>query len=122
MKIFVYGTLTDMQAFGRCAGTPVKGAVEPATLRGYTRVYLRGARYPTLRRTPGKHVEGMVVRITADMFLRLCNYESLRYRVAHVRLLGETGPHRARVFIGDAPTRLEWVPDAKIMTLRSRMF
>jgi gamma-glutamylcyclotransferase (GGCT)/AIG2-like uncharacterized protein YtfP len=122
MKIFVYGTLTDMQAFGRCAGSPVRGAVEPAKLPGYARVYLRGARYPTLRRAPGKHVEGVVVRITADMFLRLCNYESVRYRVAYMRLLGESGPHRARVFIGDAPTRLEWVPDEKIMTLRSRTF
>jgi gamma-glutamylcyclotransferase (GGCT)/AIG2-like uncharacterized protein YtfP len=122
MKIFVYGTLTDMAAFGRCAGTPVKRAPAQAVLHNYSRVILRGARYPTLRRTPGKHVEGMVVRITADMFLRLCNYESVRYRVAHVRLQSETGPHRARVFIGDAPTKMAWVPDAKIMTLRSRTF
>lgn len=122
MKIFVYGTLTDMAAFGRCAGAPVKGAVEPAKLHGYARVYLRGARYPTLRRAPGRHVEGVMVRITADMLLRLCNYESVRYRVAHVRLQSESGQHRARVFIGDAPTRLEWMPDKKIMTLRSRTF
>jgi gamma-glutamylcyclotransferase (GGCT)/AIG2-like uncharacterized protein YtfP len=122
MKIFVYGTLTDMDAFGRCADAPVKRAPEPAKLHGYSRVFLRGARYPTLRRTPGKHVEGMVVRITADMFVRLCNYESVRYRVAHLRLHGTSGPHRARVFIGDAPTKLAWVPDEKIMTLRSRTF
>jgi gamma-glutamylcyclotransferase (GGCT)/AIG2-like uncharacterized protein YtfP len=122
MKIFVYGTLTDMDAFGRCAGQPVKAKPEPAKLQGYSRVYLRGARYPTLRRTPGKHVEGVVVRITADMFVRLCNYESVRYRVAHVNLLGEPRRHRARVFIGDAPTKQAWVPDAKIMTLRSRTF
>jgi gamma-glutamylcyclotransferase (GGCT)/AIG2-like uncharacterized protein YtfP len=122
MKIFVYGTLTDMDAFGRCAGAPVKGAAEPATLPGFTRVFLRHARYPTLRRAPGKQVEGMVVRISADMFVRLCNYESVRYRVAHVRLTSKSGPHRARVFIGDAPTKQEWVPDEKIMTLRSRTF
>jgi gamma-glutamylcyclotransferase (GGCT)/AIG2-like uncharacterized protein YtfP len=122
MKIFVYGTLTDMQAFGRCAGAPVKGTVEPAKLHGYARVFLRGARYPTLRRAPGRHVEGVVVRITADMFLRLCNYESARYRVAHLRLHSESGPHRARVFIGDAPTKMEWVPNEKIMRLRSRTF
>jgi len=122
MKIFVYGTLTDMAAFGRCAGTPVKLQPEPAKLHGYSRVFLRGASYPTLRRTPGKHVEGMVVRITADMFVRLCNYESVRYRVAHLRLHGVSGPHRARVFIGDAPTKLAWVADEKIMTLRSRTF
>ena len=122
MKIFVYGTLTDMAAFGRCAGTPVKTRPEPAWLRGFSRVYLRGARYPTLRRAPGRHVEGVVVRINADMFVRLCQYESVRYRVAHMRLHGQTGPHRARVFIGDAPTTIAWVPDEKIMTLRSRTF
>jgi gamma-glutamylcyclotransferase (GGCT)/AIG2-like uncharacterized protein YtfP len=122
MKIFVYGTLTDMAAFGRCAGRPVTGQPEPAKLHGFTRVYLRHARYPTLRRAPGRHVEGVVVRVTAEMFLRLCNYESVRYRVVHMRLHGTSGPHRARVFIGDAPTKLAWVPDEKIMTLRSRTF
>jgi gamma-glutamylcyclotransferase (GGCT)/AIG2-like uncharacterized protein YtfP len=122
MKIFVYGTLTDMDAFGRCAGRPVTAAVEPARLHGYARVLLRHARYPTLRRAPGQHVEGLVVRITADMFVRLCNYESVRYRVEHVHLHGETRRHRARVFIGDAPTKMAWVPDDRIMTLRSRTF
>jgi gamma-glutamylcyclotransferase (GGCT)/AIG2-like uncharacterized protein YtfP len=122
MKIFVYGTLTDMAAFGRCAGKPVKQPLEPAKLHGFIRVFLRGARYPTLRRAPGKHVEGVVVRVTAEMFVRLCNYESVRYRVEHVQLHGESGRHRARVFIGDAPTKLAWVPDEKIMTLRSRTF
>jgi gamma-glutamylcyclotransferase (GGCT)/AIG2-like uncharacterized protein YtfP len=122
MKIFVYGTLTDMAAFGRCAGAPVKARPEPAKLHNYARVYLRGARYPTLRRAPGAQVEGGVVRITADMLRHLCNYESVRYRVAHMRLQSESGPHRARVFIGDAPTKLAWVPDEKIMRLRSRSF
>jgi gamma-glutamylcyclotransferase (GGCT)/AIG2-like uncharacterized protein YtfP len=122
MKIFVYGTLTDMGEIGRCAGKPVKQPLESAKLLGFSRVFLRGARYPTLRRTPGKHVEGVVVRVSAEMFVRLCNYESVRYRVMHVQLHGETSRHRARVFIGDAPTKLAWVPDEKIMTLRSRTF
>jgi gamma-glutamylcyclotransferase (GGCT)/AIG2-like uncharacterized protein YtfP len=122
MKIFVYGTLIDLAAFGRCAGRPVTGSAEPAVLHGFTRVKLRLASYPTLRRAPGQKVEGLVVRVTADMFLRLCNYESVRYRVMHVRLASKNGPHRARVFIGDAPTKLAWVPDEKIMTLRSRTF
>jgi gamma-glutamylcyclotransferase (GGCT)/AIG2-like uncharacterized protein YtfP len=121
MKIFVYGTLTDLPAFGRCAGRPVKHA-QPAVLHGFSRVLLRHARYPTLRRAPGHHVEGVVVRISADMLVRLCNYESVRYRLAQVRLHSHTGPHRARVFIGDAPTKIAWVPDEKIMTLRSRTF
>jgi gamma-glutamylcyclotransferase (GGCT)/AIG2-like uncharacterized protein YtfP len=122
MKIFVYGTLIDLAAFGRCAGRPVKRGAEPAVLHGFTRVKLRQASYPTLRRAPGCQVEGLVVRVTADMLLRLCNYESVRYRVVHVRLVSQSGPHRARVFIGDAPTKVAWVPDEKIMTLRSRTF
>ena len=75
MKIFVYGTLIDMAALGRCAGRPVKSHPEHAVLHGFTRVVLRGARYPTLRRAPGKHVAGVIVRINADMLVRLTNYE-----------------------------------------------
>jgi gamma-glutamylcyclotransferase (GGCT)/AIG2-like uncharacterized protein YtfP len=122
MKLFVYGTLIDKAALGRCAGKPVKAHPEPAVLHGFRRVYLRGARYPTLRRAPGHHVKGVILRVTADMLVRLCNYESVRYRLAHVRLESHSGPHRARVFIGDACTRVAWMADEKIMTLRSRSF
>jgi gamma-glutamylcyclotransferase (GGCT)/AIG2-like uncharacterized protein YtfP len=122
MKLFVYGTLADPASLGRCAGRPVRAAPLPARLHGFRRVLLRGARYPTLRRAPGAHVPGVIIRVNADMLARLQNYESMRYRAVLVRLHSETGPHRARVFIGDAPTRVEWVPDAKIMTLRSRSF
>ncbi len=122
MKIFVYGTLTDKDAFGRCAGKPVKHAPQPARLYGFTRVLLRGARYPTLRRAPGAQVPGVMIRVNADMLVRLCNYESVRYRLIHVRLHSETGPHLARVFIGDAPTQVAWAPNKRLMTLRSRSF
>ncbi|MGE4480762.1 gamma-glutamylcyclotransferase family protein [Acidocella sp.] len=122
MKIFVYGTLTDQEAFGRCAGRPVRHAPQPARLHGFTRVLLRGARYPTLRRAPGNHVPGMVIRVNADMLVRLRNYESVRYRLVHVTLQGQTGLERARVFVGDAPTRILWSPDERLMTLRSRSF
>ncbi len=122
MKIFVYGTLIDKASLGRCAGKPVTTHMEHAVLHGFTRVYLRGARYPTLKRAPGQHVAGAMLRVNADMLVRLGNYESVRYRLAHVRLMAKSGPHRARVFIGDAATKVAWVPDEKIMTLRSRSF
>lgn len=122
MKLFLYGTLADPAALGRCAGKPVKTIPLPARLHGFRRVLLRGARYPTLRRAPGAHVPGVIIRVTADMLVRLQNYESVRYRQIHVRLHSETGPHRARCFFGDAPTAVAWVPDEKIMTLRSRSF
>jgi gamma-glutamylcyclotransferase (GGCT)/AIG2-like uncharacterized protein YtfP len=122
MKIFVYGTLTDKDAFGRCAGKPVVYAPVPAKLHGYARVKLRGARYPTLRRAPGSQVSGVVMRVNADMLVRLRNYESVRYRLVHVRLHSETGPQRAKVFVGDAATGIAWAPDATLMTLRSRSF
>jgi len=122
MKLFLYGTLADPAALGRCAGKPVRATPMPAYLHGYRRVLLRGARYPTLRRAPGKSVSGVMLRVNADMLVRLQNYESVRYRQINVRLQTPSGPHRARCFFGDAPTLVEWTPDEKIMTLRSRSF
>jgi hypothetical protein len=122
MKLFLYGTLADPVALGYCAGRPVKTAPLPASLPGFRRVLLRGARYPTLRRAPGGQVPGVVVRVTADMLMRLQNYESVRYRQVHVLLRTSAGPARARCFVGDAATSVDWVPDERIMTLRSRAF
>jgi hypothetical protein len=85
---------------------------------------LRGARYPTLRRARGHEVQGVILRVNADMLVRLQNYESGRYQPVRVRLLTQRGPQRALCFIGDAPTRKDWhhPADNKIMTLRSRSF
>ncbi|HQT47670.1 MAG TPA: gamma-glutamylcyclotransferase [Acidocella sp.] len=122
MKLFLYGTLADPAALGRCAGRPVRAEPLPALLAGYRRVLLRGARYPTLRRAPGSEVHGVILRVNADMLVRLINYESTRYRVVQVRLATPRGAVRARCFYGDAPTRVAWAPDEKLMTLRSRSF
>jgi gamma-glutamylcyclotransferase (GGCT)/AIG2-like uncharacterized protein YtfP len=122
MKLFVYGTLANTEALGRCAGRPVKVTALPARLEGFRRVFLRGARYPTLRRAPGAQVHGVIIQVNADMLVRLQAYESVRYRQILVRLQSATGPHRARCFFGDAATLVTWVPDEKIMTLRSRSF
>ncbi len=122
MRIFLYGTLADPVGLGRCAGKPVKGAPLPAVLPGYRRVLLRGARFPTLRRSPGHRVDGVLMRVNADMLVRLQNYESGRYRQVHVRLQTPHGPARARCFFGDAPTKVAWVPDPKLMALRSRSY
>jgi hypothetical protein len=70
LKLFLYGTLADPAALGRCAGRPVSTQPLPALLAGCRRVLLRGA----------------------------------------------------RCFYGDAPTRVAWAPDEKLMTLRSRSF
>lgn len=122
MKLFVYGTLADPEALGRCAGRPLKTMPLPAELHGFRRVRLRGARYPTLRRAPGALVQGVIIQVSADMLVRLQAYELVRYQQVHVRLHSATGPHRARCFVGDAATHIDWVPDEKIMTLRSRSF
>jgi gamma-glutamylcyclotransferase (GGCT)/AIG2-like uncharacterized protein YtfP len=122
MKLFLYGTLADPAALGRCAGRPVRHPPLPARLSGYRRVLLRGARYPTLRRAPDGEVHGVVVRVNADMFWRLKKYESARYRTIRVQLQTPAGPDRALCFYGDAPTLVGWTPDAKIMALRSRSF
>jgi len=122
MNLFLYGTLADPAALARCAGKPVRATPLPARLPGFTRVLLRGARYPTLRRAPGKQVPGIIMRVNADMLVRLQNYESARYHRIRVRLHTPNGPQRALCFYGDAPTRIAWVPDTKVMTLRSRSF
>jgi gamma-glutamylcyclotransferase (GGCT)/AIG2-like uncharacterized protein YtfP len=122
MKLFLYGTLADPAGMGRCAGKPARGVPLPATLPGYRRVLLRGARYPTLRRSPGHAVSGVILRVNADMLVRLQNYESVRYRQVLVRLHTAQGFVRARCFLGDAPTRIAWEPDEKLMVLRSRSF
>jgi gamma-glutamylcyclotransferase (GGCT)/AIG2-like uncharacterized protein YtfP len=122
VKIFLYGTLADPDALGRCAGRKPAAAPIPAILPGFRRVLLRGARYPTLRRSGAHVVNGVIMRVNADMLVRLQNYESTRYRQIHVRLHTPHGPARARCFYGDAPTRVAWVPDEKLMTLRSRSF
>jgi gamma-glutamylcyclotransferase (GGCT)/AIG2-like uncharacterized protein YtfP len=122
MRLFLYGTLADPAGLGRCAGKPVKGTPLPATLPGYRRVLLRGARFPTLRRSPGDAVAGVVMRVNADMMVRLQNYEAGRYRQILVRLRTPAGPVRARCFFGDAPTKVAWIPDEKLMILRSRSY
>ncbi len=122
MRLFVYGTLADPAALGHCAGRPLHGAMQPAFLHGFKRVLLRGARYPTLRRAPDSVVPGVIVRVTADMLVRLQNYELDRYRQLHVRLATASGPARARCFCGDAATSVEWTPDPRLVTLRSRSF
>jgi gamma-glutamylcyclotransferase (GGCT)/AIG2-like uncharacterized protein YtfP len=122
MKLFLYGTLADPAALGRCAGRPPRHAPVPAVLKNYRRVLLRGARFPTLRRAPGHAVHGVIMRVSADMLVRLQNYESTRYRQTFVRLHTPHGPARAKCFFGDAATKVAWVPDAKLMTLRSRSY
>ncbi len=124
MKIFLYGTLIDPAGFGFCAGRPSRAEPMAAVLLHYRRVLLRGARYPTLRRARGHKVQGVLMRVNADMLVRLQNYESDRYRPIRVRLLTPSGPMRAICFMGDAATLRDWRSPAgnKIMTLRSRSF
>ncbi len=122
MRLFLYGTLADPDALSRCAGRPARLAPMPARLPGFERVKLRFARYPTLRRARAAQVQGVIMRVTADMLLRLQNYESTRYRRIHVRLHTPAGAVRAMCFYGDAPTRVPWHQDAKQMRLRSRSF
>jgi gamma-glutamylcyclotransferase (GGCT)/AIG2-like uncharacterized protein YtfP len=124
MKLFLYGTLTDPAGFGFCAGRPLRAAPVPAVLPHYRRVLLRGARYPTLRRARGHSVQGVIMRVNADMLVRLQAYESARYRRVRLSLHTARGRERAICFMGDAATTKPWQhpADNKIMTLRSRSF
>ena len=120
----MYGTLVDPAGFGFCAGRPVAAAPERAELAGFARVFLRGAKYPTLRRAPRESVRGVVMRVNAYMLARLQNYESVRYRRVKVRVRTARGAVPAVCFFGDSATRVQWrePADDKMMVLRSRSF
>ncbi len=122
MRLFLYGTLAEATALARCGGRPLRAAPQPARLPGFARVRLRGTRYPTLRRSPGAAVDGVVARVTAEMMRRLVAYESARYRRIRVRVGTARGVAVACCFYGDAPTRVGWHLRPHQVTLRPRSF
>ncbi len=124
MRLFFYGTLTDSTALGPCAGKPLKVVPQAATLEEHSRVQLRLAPYPTLRRARGAVVDGVVIEVDAAMLAHLKAYESVRYRLILVRVVIGKRRCMAHCFIGDAASRVPWRPEHydKSMTLRSKAF
>ena len=124
MRLFLYGTLVDPVALGPCAGTPLRQKPCPATLRGFTRVQLRHAPYPTLRRARGAVIGGVVIEVDAAMLAHIKAYESVRYRLILIRVAIGNRSVMARCFIGDAASRVPWTTGDydKSMLVRSKAF
>jgi gamma-glutamylcyclotransferase (GGCT)/AIG2-like uncharacterized protein YtfP len=122
LRLFLYGTLAALDALAHCGGQPLRSHPVPATLSGYRRVRLRGTRYPTLRRAPGRAIHGVVALVTAEELRRLTAYEAGRYRRIAVQVDTAHGRLRAACFFGDAPTLADWRPIDGMVAMRSRHF
>lgn len=86
--LFFYGTLMDPDVLGLVVGRPVADcALEPAILRGWRRVGVRGASYPMLVPAPGGKVEGRLWRGASSADLeRLDAYEGPAWRLVLVEV------------------------------------
>ena len=97
MRLFVYGTL-----LGRLRGA------EAARLDGWSRVGLRGTRYPTLRRCFRAVVAGEIATVGAAELRRLMAYEGPRYRLARVAVATAHGNTGAFAWISAERARRPW--------------
>lgn len=80
MRYFFYGTLMDADVLRAVVGT--EATMEPATLRGWRRVGVRGEAYPIIVRDVASRVDGVLVRgLDARAASRLMSYEGPEYTV-----------------------------------------
>lgn len=105
MRLFLYGTLLAPGILARFAGRPLSAA--PVELPGWRRVYLRGTRYPTLRRARGC-TKGALVQVDPGTLRRLIVYEGARYRLVPVRARCGGRAVRAHAWIAAAGTGRDW--------------
>lgn len=78
MRYFFYGTLMDIDVLRAVIGTDV--AMEPAVLRGWRRVGVRGEDYPIIIRDMSSRVDGVLVRgLDERAAARLASYEGAEY-------------------------------------------
>jgi gamma-glutamylcyclotransferase (GGCT)/AIG2-like uncharacterized protein YtfP len=113
LRFFFYGTLIEPEILHAV----LRRAVHPArrrnaVLRGYHRVYRKGASYPVLIADAASDVEGIVVSAltTPDVAL-LTAYEGPEYEIRElsVRLSGD-GFIQAKVFLPRAACEASRVP------------
>jgi gamma-glutamylcyclotransferase (GGCT)/AIG2-like uncharacterized protein YtfP len=109
MRLFLYGTLLDATTLARRSGDPSLPARRtPATLRGWQRVTLAHARWPTLRRDRAGVVTGALVDVTAAAARRLAAYEGDTYRLLPVVVTTAAGKTAARIWIAPGGTCRPW--------------
>lgn len=109
MRLFLYGTLLDADTLSQRSGDPnLPARCVPATLRGWRRVALPQARWPTLRRDRDGMVAGAVVDVTSAAARRLAAYEGDTYRLLPVVVTTANGKTAARTWIAPGGTRRPW--------------
>lgn len=113
MDFFFYGTLLDPDIRRLVLGPGGdKLRLEPAWLRGFERLGIRGASIPVVLPQRGASVEGVLVRgIDRRLARRLRHFEGSGYRLVsrRVRLAhGQQAP--ALVFLGAGRIRARRVP------------
>jgi gamma-glutamylcyclotransferase (GGCT)/AIG2-like uncharacterized protein YtfP len=103
VPLFLYGTLLDPVVLARVTGDAgLVRRLSPARLRGWRRVGLRGAPYPTLVAEAGAVVEGALLRVPPQVLARLAAYEGREYRLRPVIAETGRGAVRARAWIAPA--------------------
>jgi hypothetical protein len=108
-RLFLYGTLLDRAVLAKRSGdASLSARTSPATLTGWRRVRLRGARYPTLDRHRGGDVRGVIVTLPSRALARLAAYEGPRYRLTRIVVQTAKGKTAASAWIAPAGTRREW--------------
>ena len=102
MRYFFYGTLIDPEVLYTVIRRPVASADRrPALLRGFRRVYRRGADYPVLVPDGSRAVEGIVVSGLGQRDVALLGaFEGNEYRAHLLPVRLRSGQMvRARVFL-----------------------
>ena len=109
MRLFLYGTLLDAETLAARGGhTGLAAHLVRATLRGWQRVLLRRARYPTLRRQRDGVVHGALLDAPSRVLARLAAYEGPAYRLTRVVVQTANGKTVAHTWIAPGATRREW--------------
>ncbi len=91
MKLFFFGTLMDADVCDLVCGRRLD-RIEPATVRGFRRVYISGSHYPMLLRHPLGWVDGVLVRdVDARTVHRLQVYEGWEYDLHPLQVHTSTG-------------------------------
>ncbi len=106
MRFFFYGTLIDADVRRAVLGLYAPRRVEPATLRGWRRLPVRGRTYPVIVADPAASVDGVLVRgLNVAARRRLERYEDAElYDMAELDVLpdGRTRPVGALAFVAKA--------------------
>lgn len=105
MRLFLYGTLLDLQRLSRFSGKVL--SLVPATLPGWRRVAMRGGRYPTLVRAR-RRVAGALAAMDAATLRRLRAYEGPAYALRRLAVATARGKTVAGVWIAGAATTRPW--------------